>query len=353
MSNIAILNDLHWGKFSDANFMLDIQENFFSKTFIPYIIKENISTVYILGDLFDKRKVINVNTLYRAKEMFFDVLRDYNITIHILPGNHDCSFKNTNKINSLTTTLKEYDNVKIHETPTTVDIDNSVAFIPWINSENQTDVLKFVETTKAKYLCGHLELSGFDMYRGIPQKHGMDSGIFKKFDKVLTGHYHLRSTKNNIYYLGSQFQFTWADYGEKKFFHVFNPVENTLELVENPYNLYERIYYDDSLEDYKNFDVATLENKIVEISIVKKTDAKKFDAFIERVQTISLIDLKIKESPNQRITLDDVDTDTISEKTTKELIEMYIDDIDVDLDKTKLKSILGGLYVDAMHEGLN
>lgn len=351
MSNIAILNDIHWGKAADATFMLDYQERFFKHVFIPYVLKHKIKDVYILGDLFDKRKVININTLYRAKEMFFEVLKNYNVTIHILPGNHDCSFKNTNKINSLTTTLKEYENVKIYETPMVVDVDNSISFIPWINGENSQAVFDFLSKTDSKVLCGHLELSGFDMYRGIPQRHGMDVAPFKKFDKVLTGHYHLKSSKDNIHYLGAQFQFTWADCGETKYFHVYDPKAETLEQVENPETLYERIYYDDSLSDYADFDASIYKDKIVELVVIKKGNPKTFDNVLEKMQQITTVDFKVKEAA-ERIVIEDVDTETIKSKTTKELIEMYIDDIELDVDKDRMKSIISGLYVEAMNEGM-
>jgi hypothetical protein len=44
-----------------------------------------------LGDLFDRRKFINFNTLYQCREYFFDVLKQKHYKMMTLLGNHDFS----------------------------------------------------------------------------------------------------------------------------------------------------------------------------------------------------------------------------------------------------------------------
>ncbi len=144
---IAIINDNHFGEHSGAKYYLDYQERFFKEIFIPFLIKHNITTVFIAGDIFHKRKTIDFYVLYRAKQMLFDILRDYNIQIYMFPGNHDCALKETNKINSLNLLLKDYSNVTLIEQPEIRGFDvNPVSFmfIPWINEENYEDTMKYM-----------------------------------------------------------------------------------------------------------------------------------------------------------------------------------------------------------------
>ena len=49
----------------------------------------NIDTILILGDTFDRRKYINFFTYKRTREMFFDRLFALNIKVYMLAGNHD------------------------------------------------------------------------------------------------------------------------------------------------------------------------------------------------------------------------------------------------------------------------
>ncbi|NCA22519.1 MAG: hypothetical protein EBS86_15460 [Crocinitomicaceae bacterium] len=98
---VAIITDQHFGARNDSTLFLDFYEKFYRDTFFPTLIKEKIDTVLILGDTFDRRKYINFFSLKRAKQMFFDPLFQMGIQVHMLAGNHDTYFKNTNDVNSV------------------------------------------------------------------------------------------------------------------------------------------------------------------------------------------------------------------------------------------------------------
>ena len=46
--------------------------------------------------------------------------------------------------------------------------------------------------------------------------------MLRGLTQVLSGHFHQKSEFANIRYLGSQMQFTWSDYGDNKYFHIFD-----------------------------------------------------------------------------------------------------------------------------------
>ena len=65
------------------------------------------------------------------------------------------------------------------------------------------------------------KINGFEMHRGAYCNSGMENEIFKKFDTVLSGHFHHKSDNGNVYYLGTPYELTWQDYADKKGFHIF------------------------------------------------------------------------------------------------------------------------------------
>ena len=130
---VAIITDQHFGARNDSIAFLDFFEKFYDNTFFPSIDAAGISTVLILGDTFDRRKYVNFYALDRAKKMFFDKLAERNITVHMLAGNHDTYFKNTNEVNSPDLLLKEYNNIHVIDHPTTIEVDGTkICMMPWI-----------------------------------------------------------------------------------------------------------------------------------------------------------------------------------------------------------------------------
>jgi DNA repair exonuclease SbcCD nuclease subunit len=71
---IAILGDCHFGMRGDSLEFHNYYKKFYEEVFFPYLIENNIDTVFQMGDLFDRRKFINFNTLYLARQYFFDKL---------------------------------------------------------------------------------------------------------------------------------------------------------------------------------------------------------------------------------------------------------------------------------------
>ncbi len=199
------MNDTHAGIRGDAPFMLDYQELFYRDVFFPYLKKYNIKKVFHLGDLVDRRQFIRYETLARTRQMFFDVMRDNNITMDIIPGNHDIAKKHSSEVTSLNQLLDGYSNVKQIHKPEVLEYDGiKFMFLPWITNESHVDSMKFINENDADILCSHLELVGFDMYAGITADHGMDHTIFSKFKEVWSGHYHHKSQRDNIKYLGKE-----------------------------------------------------------------------------------------------------------------------------------------------------
>ena len=130
--------------------------------------------------------------------------------------------------------------------------------------------------------------------------------------------------------------------------HIFDTETRELERIVNPYTIFEKVYYDDTTTNYNDFDILTLEEKFVKIVVVNKKDLYQFDRFIDRVLSDSgAHEVKIVEDFSD-LDASNVD-DTIFENAedTMTLLERYIDELDVDLNKRRLTNMMKSLYVEA------
>ncbi len=345
---VAILNDTHAGVRQSSEIFMDYQEKFYRDVFFPYLEEHGIKKIVHLGDYYENRTSINFKALNHNRRIFLDELRVRGIHMDIIPGNHDCYYKNTNNLNALKELLGHYMNeVNIIEEPTVMNYDGlNFALIPWINNENEEKIKYFINTCKADILGAHLELSGFEMQAGIPCHDGMDAGLFRRFDMVLSGHFHTKSTMGNIHYLGSQMEFMWSDCNDRKYFHVLDTDTRELTSVENPITIFEKILYNDKEKDPNLIDVRKLDDKFVKVIVVNKTKPAEFEKFLDRVNFQKVHGLQIAEN-FQDFVGTNVEDSKISVDSTDELLYSYIDAVDTDLSKDKIKSMVRELMIEA------
>lgn len=347
---IALVTDLHFGARGDSIQFDTYFKKFYDETFFPYLEKHGIKTIFDLGDTFDRRKYINFNSLKTCKEYFFDKARDLGIDLHMIPGNHDTYFKNTNSVNSPNLLLREYDNIHLYEEPSEITMGKTkILFLPWICTDNYEKSMELVRSTKCKVCFGHFEFSGYEMYRGSPNPHGMDPGIFRNFDRVISGHFHHRHTRGNITYMGNPYEITWSDFDDPRGFAIFNCDNQEIEYVDNPNTMFHKIYYDDSesgsIRSLNNYDFNSLSGSCVRLIVVKKTNISLFEKFLDNLYQQNLIELKIIED------LSEFEASAIGEdvnlEDTMTLLKDYVDGIEITVNKEKLKTILQSLYVEA------
>jgi DNA repair exonuclease SbcCD nuclease subunit len=349
---IAILNDTHAGIRNSSDIFIEYQERFYSEIFFPYLLEHGIKQIIHLGDYYDHRKYVNFKALNSNRHVFLDKLKEYGITMDIICGNHDVFYKNTNELCSLKELMGYYtNNVNIVMQPRVMDYDGlKIALIPWINNENYHDTMRFIQTCSADWVGAHLELNGFELMKGVMNTHGMDVEPFKRFEVVLTGHFHTKSTNDNIHYLGSQMEFTWADSGDPKYFHVVDTKTRAITPVRNPLTIFEKILYDDKKMDYNSqYDVSNLKNKFVKLVVVNKSDPYLFDKFVDKIQSVETHELKIAETFTEFMG-ENVDDENISVEDTSQLLDSYIDAIDTELDKDRMKAFMREVYVEACNE---
>ena len=341
---IAIITDQHFGARKNSKLFHDYFLKFYEDIFFPTLIKEGITTIVDMGDTFDSRKGVDFVSLEWAKNNYFDKLEELGITAHTIIGNHTAYYKNTNDLTGVGLFLREYDNVKIYSEAEEVIIDKTkFLFVPWINPENREKTFELIEESDSPCVMGHLELNGFMATRGHFMEHGMDSNIFDKFEKVYSGHYHMRSNKENIFYLGNPYEMYWNDVNDReRGFHLFDTDTLVHTPVNNPYQLFHNLYYEDT--PHQMLDITKYDQKILKVIVRKKSDPKQFEKYIDKLYSSNLAELKIVENfdftEGEEFEADESE-DTIS------LLNRYIQESEVDLDKSVITEILQDVYREA------
>ena len=344
---IAILNDTHCGIRNSSEIFLNNAERFYNDVFFPECEKHGIKQIVHLGDYYDHRKFVNFKALNHNRRIFLDQIRKRGMSMDIIPGNHDTFYKNTNELNSLKECLGHYMNeVHIIMEPTVMQYDSlKLGLLPWICQDNYDLCMNFIRDCRADWIGSHLELNGFEVMRGLTNKHGMDPKLFSRFEMVLSGHYHCSSKKDNIWYLGSQMEFFWSDAHDPKHFHILDTETREMTKIRNPHTLFEKILYNDEEIDYNNYN-KDLTNKFVKVIVVNKTDPFIFDRFIDNIQNQKIYELKIAENFNEFIGAN-VEDENMSFEDTAEIVDTYIDAVDTDLDKNKIKVEMRQLMTEA------
>lgn len=284
---IAIVSDLHFGvKKSDPVFQKS-QLKFFENQLVEELKLRDIDTVFVLGDIFDTRQSVNVNTTNVVLNLFQNTFADFNV--HMIVGNHDLYYTDKTDVNSLKM-LNLLTNVTVYESQTILDFaGHSVTMLPWITDYEN------VKLTKNEYCFAHLDIAGFMM-----DKHNMcNSGLSAKklvecYNYVFTGHFHTRSKKKigkcSIEYVGSPYQLTRIDAGQDRGCTVLDLDTGKTELIVNTQSIkYVKLKYPNLP---KNVEEIAKHNIIdIDIPYELSNESKKILDYMSAVNAVSPVNI--------------------------------------------------------------
>ena len=167
---------------------------FFENVFFPTLKKYDIKDVYHLGDFCDRRKFISFGTAQWIYRTYREPMKKLGVTETVLVGNHDIWLKSSCSINSINELYRDDESVTVVSAPVSIDLDGFECLcLPWICDSNRDDSMRMISDSKARIVLGHLEMSGFSMYRGVVNTEGLNADLFDKFFTVLSGHFHHKS----------------------------------------------------------------------------------------------------------------------------------------------------------------
>jgi hypothetical protein len=340
---VAIITDQHFGSRKNSKLFHDYFLKFYEDVFFPVLYSEGIKTVVDMGDTFDSRKGIDFSSLSWAKDNYYDKLKDMDVTVHTIVGNHTAYYKNTNEINAVDLLLREYDNVKVYSETTSILLDKlSVLLVPWINKENQEMSHALIKKSSSPVCMGHLELVGFRVHRGYVMDQGTDASLFDKFNKVFSGHYHTRSDNGKIFYLGNPYEMYWNDCNDVRGFHIFDTETLEVTSIDNPYQMFSIIYYEDT--NHQLFDARPYENKIVKVVVKKKSDQVQFEKFLDKLYTANVAELKVVENFALQ---EAAEFEAFESEDTLSILNRYIEEAAIDLDRSRVQKLIQEVYQEA------
>jgi DNA repair exonuclease SbcCD nuclease subunit len=288
-----------------------------------------------------------------CRKYFFEKLQEYGIQFITLLGNHDVAFKNTLQVNSSQLLLNEYDNVTVCDSFTTFSFDGiDVDIVPWLCDDNEIEILDQIKQSKSQICFGHFEIDGFKMDAVNVHEGGLKKDKLSKYDIVLSGHFHHKSNDGHIFYVGTPNEMTWIDYNDPRGFHIFDTDTREMEFIKNPYRMFFKINYDDSLENmaqqYRTFDYSVYEGAYVKVVVVNKNNPFIFDMVIDNLYKVGAADISIVEDFTD-LTID-ADQDLINQaEDTMTILSKYIDNLTLNVESDKLKGLMRELYVEALN----
>lgn len=338
---VALISDLHFGvKQSDSTFQKS-QLSFFEKQLVEELKLRSIDTIFVLGDVFDTRQSVNVQTSNVVLHLFKDIFEDFNV--HMIVGNHDLYYKNTTSVNS----LKQLDllsNVTVYETPKKIEFDgHSVTFLPWI-----TDYKSFTGTEQSEYCFAHLDVAGFMMDKINMCSEGISiKQLADNYKHVYTGHFHTRSKKKigdcDITYIGSPYQLTRIDTGQDRGCTILDLDTNTTELIVNTESIrYVKLTYPDVPDNIE--DLVAHNYVDIDIPYELSDESKKIFDYMQTVNSNSAISVtqNIGKKPELTVSADEKDLSNID---LFSLFKSYTDQL-TNVNKEQIYAELTTLYND-------
>jgi UDP-2,3-diacylglucosamine pyrophosphatase LpxH len=344
---VIILGDTHLGiKSFSIDFFYKTQLKFFKEQLIPYMLKNNIDTIFQLGDFLDNRTTMDIR-LWEIikKELFDNLILKHNIKIITILGNHDISYRNTLEVNFMNTIRDLYpNNIQLIDKPTMIDFNSQKClFQPWLLPDEKIDMSML---STADYILGHFETTGFLMVKGHACENGLNPDNFKlsNIKKVYSGHFHIKSHKGKIHYVGTPYALNWGDYNLDNGFIVFDT--NKDKFIKNKVSQkFVKLKYNDTIHEDKPLEVSglyatkkyydketipfkDLKNHIVKFFINK---AKTSD-FEDYIYLLKQADIEFEVLNNQEISLligTDYNDNEVDDVSTKEFILQSIKDTEL------------------------
>jgi hypothetical protein len=246
---------------------------------------------------------------------------------------------------------KNHPNVKYHENPYLYKDKLSgkeALLLPWINDENLQESINAIENTKAEYAFAHLQLNGFQMHKGQYSEDGFDHHDLDKFKHVFTGHYHERSSIDNITYVGAPYEMIWSDYNCQRGFELLDFETGERIYIQNPHSIFKKIIYDEKqLKTFKT-DMSEYKDCYVKVSVINKVNQKLFDGFVDNLEKFNPIDIQIIDEMYE-FDMERTDIDINETEDTLSIMNKYIDSVKMDFDKPLIKSKITELYYEAIN----
>jgi DNA repair exonuclease SbcCD nuclease subunit len=316
-------------------------------------ISNKIDNIIFLGDLFHDRQKIDVLTYQKTFEVFEKYLLNNKINLFLLLGNHDLWHNQKWDVSSVNP-LRNLPGVSVINEPTVKSIGDKFlfGFLPY--THNPIEDLKKVEESwkkeckqkkinPKKVLGGHIAVDGavwnvkYGTSAEVSIEHDGDMikvgpNILDKWDRVFLGHYHAeQKLTKNVEYVGSPLQLNFGEAFQDKHIIIYDFENDTSQYIKNDFSPKHYIINEDQLDDYD------LENNFIRIEVEDISSTKLSEVRTNLLENKKVATMEIKQVvKKEEHVISDAKSILYKEE---EMIEKYVDQVKVDLEKEKLIKI--------------
>ena len=329
-NTIAIISDTHLGIHGDSEVWHNIILQYANWLKTELIAKE-IKDIVILGDIFNNREEIGVNTLHVSEE-FFRIFTDFNITVLI--GNHDCFLRDSSYINSVSI-FKGWNNINVVDKLTTINVLNKkITMCPWgTKLEDMPDDIDL--------LLGHFEINTFSKTAFKMCEDGINSDdLLNKSKLIMSGHFHIKDereyTNGKIIYVGCPYPQTWNDCDAIKGYYTLNLKDLSYNFTENSVSpRYYKIRLSEIFDKTKIANIKKITtNNFIKILVDVKIDFDKFDKILNGLMALKPVEIS-NDYTNDEIYTPKTNYQAISLDTVT-LLGEYINTLEITTNKDKV-----------------
>lgn len=223
----VIFSDIHFGcKSNSEDFNKECLD------FLDFVINKTkdmeIDGCIFGGDWFHNRNTINVKTLQMGVEGLYKLAIIGKGNSYLILGNHDLYYRNKRDVHSIVVPEGEI-GIEVIDEPIMI---NDILLCPWLVGDESLKDL--IQNKKPKYVVGHFEIPSFSLNHTTKLEGEYDPKDYEGPKRIISGHFHVRSEKNNITYIGNCFSHDFSDVDEchNKGFCILDTETNDLTYYE-------------------------------------------------------------------------------------------------------------------------
>lgn len=335
MSKFVVVTDTHLGK-KDTN-----EENGLTYRLFKEICSQakanDIKYLIHLGDFFQGR-TLSYKILDYAHSIGKLLSNTFNHT-YLVVGNHDIHFKNNIVPNGLSPLFDSFPKIKVIDSPKTLN--NKITLFPWLTSQNISDI-KSVDT---EVLMGHFAINDIPMNRSgsLSENQPLNISDLRRFELVISGHFHQPSINGNIKYLGSPYHMDFNDSGDRGYF-IFDDEHHTFD-----FHKFESPKFNIINVDSENLTEKLIKGNHVRLDFGEKRENINIENIIQTVEDMGALSVKTKFLFASEYNISE-EKDVSEIGSNKEIMHDYLNNVEIpkEIDRNNLKSIMDFIYKESI-----
>jgi DNA repair protein SbcD/Mre11 len=262
--------------------------------------KLKVNKIFHAGDIFNSRKA-QPQILLTTFDDILESFDETDVKLVAIPGNHDKVNYTSEK--SFLIPFRKHPSFELHSMPTMYSNDFpkiGIGLAPFFDNEVYVDNFWFNDikefVRKKNVLITHIGVNGAVMNNGMPVQTKINEDLFKRFDKVLIGHYHdSQVMSDRIQYIGASIQHNYGEKPVKGATVLYDDLSTELVPFQFPqYLAFEVNAAELTLKDIKDFELTKKETGN-NLRIVLTGDKASIKAIDKHRLQLAGIDVTTKE----------------------------------------------------------